>query len=98
MFANENLIPGLLKTCTLGYDGKGQYKINSVEDIKNENIDFNKRYILEKLVKFKKEISVIITRFKNEEFEIYEPVENIHEDQILKYSKIPASINEKVSK
>jgi len=98
IFSNENLIPGLLKTCTLGYDGKGQYKINSVEDIKNENIDFNKKYILEKLVKFKKEISVIITRFKNEEFEIYEPVENIHEDQILKYSKIPASINEKVSK
>jgi len=98
IFLNENLIPGLLKTCTLGYDGKGQYKINSVEDIKNQNIDFNKKYILEKLVKFKKEISVIITRFKNEEFEIYEPVENIHEDQILKYSKIPASINEKVSK
>jgi len=97
IFLNENLIPGLLKTCTLGYDGKGQYKINSVEDIKNQNIDFNKKYILEKLVKFKKEISVIITRFKNEEFEIYEPVENIHEDQILKYSKIPADINEKIS-
>ena len=25
---NENLIPGILKTCTLGYDGKGQFKIN----------------------------------------------------------------------
>ena len=98
IFSNENLIPGLLKTCTLGYDGKGQHKINSIQDLKNKNIDFNKKYILEKLVKFKKEISVIITRFKNEEFEIYEPVENIHEDQILKYSKIPASINEKVSK
>ena len=97
IFSNENLIPGLLKTCTLGYDGKGQLKINSIEDLKNENIDFNKKYILEKLVKFKKEISVIITRFKNEEFEIYEPVENIHEDQILKYSKIPADINQKIS-
>ena len=97
IFSNENLIPGLLKTCTLGYDGKGQHKINSIEDLKNENIDFNKKYILEKLVKFKKEISVIITRFKNEKFEIYEPVENIHEDQILKYSKIPADINEKIS-
>ena len=97
IFSNENLIPGLLKTCTLGYDGKGQHKINSIEDLKNENIDFNKKYILEKLVKFKKEISVIITRFKNEEFEIYEPFENIHEDQILKYSKIPADISQKIS-
>ena len=93
---NENLIPGLLKTCTLGYDGKGQYKINSIKNLENENINFNNTYILEKLVKLKKEISVIITRFKDEKYEIYEPIENIHEDQILKYSKIPADINEKI--
>ena len=93
---NENLIPGLLKTCTLGYDGKGQYKINSIKDLENESIDFNNKYILEKLVKLKKEISVIITRFKDEKYEIYEPIENIHEDQILKHSKIPADINKKI--
>ncbi len=96
IFSNENLIPGLLKTCTLGYDGKGQYKINSIEDFKDENINFNKGYILEKLVKLKKEISVIVTRFKDEKYEIYEPFENTHEDQILKHSKIPADINKKV--
>ncbi len=96
IFSNENLIPGLLKTCTLGYDGRGQYKINSIEDLKDKNINFNKRYILEKLIKLKKEISVIITRFKDEKYEIYEPFENIHEDQILKHSKIPADVNEKV--
>ena len=96
IFSNENLIPGLLKTRTLGYDGKGQYKINSIEDFKDENINFNKGYILEKLVKLKKEISVIITRFKDEKCEIYEPFENIHEDQILKHSKIPADINRKI--
>jgi len=93
---NENLIPGLLKTCTLGYDGKGQYKINSIKNLENENINFNNTYILEKLVKLKKEISVIITRFKDEKYEIYEPIENIHEDQILKHSKIPADINKKI--
>jgi len=53
-------------------------------------------YILEKLVKLKKEISVIVTRFKDEKCEIYEPVENTHEDQILKHSKIPADINENI--
>jgi len=94
--ACQYLLPGLLKTTTLGYDGKGQYKINSVEDLNNENIDFNNEYILEKLVKLKKEISVIVTRFKDEKFEIYEPIENIHEDQILKHSKIPANINKKI--
>jgi len=96
IFSNENLIPGLLKTRTLGYDGKGQYKINSIEDLKGVNINFNKGYILEKLIKLKKEISVIITRFKDEKYEIYEPFENVHEDQILKHSKIPADINRKV--
>ena len=31
--ANIKLIPGLLKTCRLGYDGKGQYKLNNPIDI-----------------------------------------------------------------
>ena len=96
IFLNKNLIPGLLKICTLGYDGKGQYKINSTEELENKNINFNNRYVLEKLVKLKKEISVILTRFKDEKIEIYEPIENVHEDQILKHSKIPADINEKI--
>ena len=42
---NDGLIPGLLKTCTLGYDGKGQFKINKKDDISSE-IDFSKEYIL----------------------------------------------------
>ena len=94
--ALQDLIPGLLKTTTLGYDGKGQHLINSIEDVKNLNIDFSKGYILEKLVKLKKEISIIITRFSDKKYEVYEPIENIHEDQILKYSSIPAEINDKV--
>ena len=36
---------------------------------------------------------MIITRFGNQKYEIYEPIENVHEDQILKNSKIPAEIN-----
>ena len=92
---NDGLIPGLLKTCTLGYDGKGQFKIDKTENISSE-IDFTKEYILEKFVKLKKEISVIITRFGHQRYEIYEPIENLHEDQILKHSKIPAQISEKI--
>ena len=93
---NVNFLPGILKTTTLGYDGKGQFKINSKNDIEKLKIDFDKEYILEKVVNLKKEISVIITRFKNQTYEIYEPIENIHEDQILKFSEIPANINDNV--
>ena len=88
---NEKLLPGILKTNTLGYDGHGQYVINTLEDVKKDWC-FTADYILEKRVNLKKEISVVITRFKNEEIYIYEPIENIHKDQILKYSKIPANI------
>ncbi len=91
-----DFLPGILKTTTMGYDGKGQILINSVGEINKIDIDFSKGYILEKLVKLKKEISVIITRFGNNKFEIYEPIENFHEDQILRHSKIPADINEKI--
>ena len=94
--ALQNLLPGLLKTTTLGYDGKGQHLINSVEDLKLLDIDFSKGYILEKMIKLKKEISIIITRFSNKKYEIYEPIENLHEDQILKHSAIPADISEKI--
>ena len=93
---NQNFLPAILKTCTLGYDGKGQYKISSIEDLKSLKIDFSKDYILEKLINLKKEISVIITRFKQKQYEIYEPFENIHEDQILKSSKIPAKISDEI--
>ena len=92
---NQKLLPGLLKTCTLGYDGKGQFIINKLEDL-NDDFDFTKKYILEKKINLKQEISVVITRYGHQKYEIYEPIENVHEDQILKYSKIPANISDKI--
>jgi 5-(carboxyamino)imidazole ribonucleotide synthase len=94
---NENLLPGFLKTCTLGYDGKGQYILNNKDQIDDLNIDFKKEYILEKKIKLKKEISVIITRFLNNESLIYEPIENLHINQILNKSVIPADIDKNIS-
>jgi len=92
----QDLLPGILKTTTLGYDGKGQYPVSSLENLDPIDVDYSKGYILEKLVKLKKEISIIITRFGDQKYEIYEPIENVHEDQILKNSKIPAEINDKI--
>ena len=92
----EDFLPGILKTTTMGYDGKGQYPIKRIEDLYSLEIDFSKGYILEKLVKLKKEISVIVTRFSNNNYEIYEPIENTHQDQILQHSIIPAEISKKI--
>ena len=94
---NSNLLPGILKTNTLGYDGQGQFVLKSLADVKKDWC-FTADYILEKKVNLKKEISVIITRFIDGKTFIYEPIENLHKDQILKHSKIPANINEKIYK
>ena len=94
----KDFFPGILKTTTMGYDGKGQYPIKDLNDLNKLNLNLTNGYILEKLVKLKKEISVIITRFGKNNYSIYDPIENTHENQILKHSKIPADINDKIFK
>ena len=92
---NQNLLPGILKSNTLGYDGKGQFVLNSLDDVKKDWC-FTADYILEKKVNLKKEISVVITRFKDGTLSFYEPIENEHRNQILFKSKIPADISNKI--
>ena len=94
---SEDLLPGLLKTCTLGYDGKGQFVLDNKEKASKLGIEFDKEYILEKKVELKKEISIIITRFLNNDFVIYEPIENLHINQMLSRSTIPAEIDKIIS-
>ena len=46
--SNEDLLPAMLKTATLGYDGKGQVKLNNLEDCKNVSLLKDTNYILKK--------------------------------------------------
>ena len=91
----DQLIPGILKTTTLGYDGKGQVVISKIKDLKAIKLD--NHFILEKKINLKKEISVIISRYQDGNYVIYEPIENIHKDQILDTSTIPSNIDEKIN-
>ena len=92
---NQHLLPGILKSNTLGYDGKGQFVLNSLDDV-NKDWCFTNDYILEKKVDLKKEISVVITRYADGIMTIYEPIENVHKNQILYKSKIPADISDQI--
>ena len=92
---NQHLLPGILKSNTLGYDGKGQFVLNSLDDIKKDWC-FTNDYILEKKVDLKKEVSVVIARYSDGTMSFYEPIENVHKNQILFKSKIPADINDKI--
>ena len=94
---NQNLLPGILKSNTLGYDGKGQFILNSLDDVKQDWC-FTNDYILEKKVDLKKEISVVIGRYADGTMISYEPIENVHKNQILYKSKIPADISDKIFK
>tara|TARA_Y100001958_G_scaffold156417_1_gene149033 strand:+ start:210 stop:1262 length:1053 start_codon:yes stop_codon:yes gene_type:complete len=85
----------IMKSVSGGYDGKQQYRFKTINDI-DSKIDFKKDYILEKFLKFKQEISVAATRYKDGKISIYEPTENVHENGILRHSKIPANISKKI--
>ena len=88
---------GIIKTRRLGYDGKGQtiIDLNNVENIK-QKIKPNV-YILEKLISFKKEISVLAIRNKKGEIKTFEPTQNLHKKGILRETVFPAQISKKCS-
>ncbi|MCX7998147.1 MAG: 5-(carboxyamino)imidazole ribonucleotide synthase [Leptospiraceae bacterium] len=89
--------PCILKTNLFGYDGKGQWKVSSLQELRNIlEKETNVNHILEKIVPFDKEISVIGVRFSNGQIFCYPPVENIHTENILDISIYPARILEDV--
>ncbi len=91
-------LPVIIKTNTLGYDGKGQYHINSKDEIikKINLLDKNIEYIVEEKIDFIKEFSVIIGRNHNKEIYCFEPIENIHKNGILDISISPSRISESI--
>jgi 5-(carboxyamino)imidazole ribonucleotide synthase len=87
--------PAVLKTATGGYDGKGQLVIRGSEDIElAETLVRQGTCVLEKWISFEKEISVIITRSTTGETAVFPVAENIHKDNILHQTIVPARISE----
>ena len=83
----------ILKSCEFGYDGKNQFKIDDSNLAKFKNFKFE-NFIAEKIVDFEKEISVITCRDTHGEIKFYPPVENKHEDNILKSSTYPSNLRD----
>jgi 5-(carboxyamino)imidazole ribonucleotide synthase len=92
---NSNIFPVLAKTIRLGYDGKGQILFKNKKNFLKHSFD-NKEYIIEKLINFKKEISIIISRNQTKSV-CFDAFENLHKHQILQKSHIPANINLKLN-
>jgi 5-(carboxyamino)imidazole ribonucleotide synthase len=82
--------PGILKTRRDGYDGKGQWRIASLEDA--EGLDLpSVPLIYEGFVTFSAEFSVILCRGQDGDVRYWDSAENVHEGGILSRSTIPAS-------
>ncbi|WP_173719875.1 5-(carboxyamino)imidazole ribonucleotide synthase [Bacillus massilinigeriensis] len=92
-------IPAVLKTATGGYDGKGQLVINDRDDIKEaEKLLENGLCVLEQWIPFEKEISVIIVRSVSGETAVFPVGENIHKENILHETIVPARISDSSAK
>jgi len=85
--------PAILKTRQFGYDGKGQLRLSDPDDIPPDvNSLLDRPSILEQVVHFEREISVIAARGFDGSIASFDPGENIHQDGILRTTTVPARI------
>jgi 5-(carboxyamino)imidazole ribonucleotide synthase len=90
-------LPAVLKTCRMGYDGKGQWMLRTSEDMARARTEMSATnthggvpFILERFVPFQRELSVLAVRGRTGETAVYPLVENHHRDGILRLSLAPA--------
>ena len=97
----ENLLlplPWIVKTATLGYDGHGQWRINGQEEVRSaiDAMGTGGPWVVEKVVPFMKELSVVVSANGDGTLITYPSTENLHWEGILKTSISPARIETSV--
>jgi 5-(carboxyamino)imidazole ribonucleotide synthase len=91
--------PAILKEAAFGYDGKGQQRIDPETDVdaiwsERENV----QCVLERVIDFKREISVIVARAPDGQTAVFPVCENVHRHHILDLTLAPARVSEPVAK
>ena len=93
--------PVMLKSCTGGYDGKGNALIDNQAEVESafKELRAGKTPLMvERYIPFKKEISIIAARGLTGEMKVYPAGENEHRDNILYETKVPADISDELEK
>ncbi|NNL06975.1 MAG: 5-(carboxyamino)imidazole ribonucleotide synthase [Gammaproteobacteria bacterium] len=91
-------LPAVLKTATLGYDGKGQHVVESLEQARQAFRDAGSvECVLEKKIELDKEVSVIVARNQHGETAVYPVGENEHRKGILHLTIVPARVDKALS-
>ena len=91
--ASQQIMPGVLKTTSGGYDGKGQFVIRDPADVETAWAELKTdEAILEEFIEFQYEFSVIGARSANGQFAAYPSFRNDHQNQILDVSISPSGL------
>jgi len=91
--ADPNLVPGIVKSARLGYDGKGQIRVRSAADVPAAFDAMGRTAcVLERMVGLACEISVIVARDERGEAVAWPVAENQHRDGILDVTIVPARV------
>lgn len=86
----------ILKSCTNGYDGKGNVIVKNADDLEAAYQMFGEQeFFIEELIDFRKEVSIIVVNNESGIF-FYPIVENVHHNSILTKTLIPASLSNEV--
>jgi 5-(carboxyamino)imidazole ribonucleotide synthase len=84
-------LPAVLKTCRMGYDGKGQWVLRTAADVERVRTELpGVPLVLEKFVEFTREVSMLGVRARTGEMAFYSLIENHHRGGILRLSIAPA--------
>jgi 5-(carboxyamino)imidazole ribonucleotide synthase len=87
-------LPAILKTARLGYDGKGQVKLTTPDDIPAAWAAMQGApSVLEGFIAFDREVSIIAARGLGGSVAAYDPGENVHSDGILRTTTVPARLS-----
>lgn len=89
-------LPGILKTDRLGYDGKGQYRVETVDELIAAHQKAGVDCVLEKRVDLKYELSVLVARTADGRIKVSDAVENYHKEGILDRTIWPSSVSRKL--
>ena len=88
-------LPAVLKTARLGYDGKGQARITSAEELRRVFAEWKRvPCILEQFLELEREVSVILARTEDGDIAVFPVAENRHTRGILDVTIAPARIPE----
>ena len=85
------VLPGILKTARLGYDGKGQVSVRNAEEVREAHASLGGvPCVLEKRLPLKFEVSALIARGANGTSVVYPLAQNTHRDGVLSHTIVPA--------